>query len=178
MQTLSDRYNLLTSVHLTDDACKLSDLYNWMIIISVKRPFNWWRMQTLLDRCQLMPNLWKTDRPEILCWRRWTRVDSSVEELTVLAMLLWNGLYSKVLTMLHWNVLLHNMHFRSHVKERLIEISVGTPTTPNSEDPWFDPLASQGERQFLCPSEPTLVQTSLRLTPLRVCGTHSNLCAR
>ena len=26
-----------------------------------------------------------------------------------------------------------------------------------SEDPWFDPLAGQGERQFLCPSESTLV---------------------
>ena len=47
-----------------------------------------------------------------------------------------------------------------------------------SEDPGFDPLVGLGERQFFCPSESTVVQTSLCLTPLRVYGTHPHLCAR
>ena len=46
-----------------------------------------------------------------------------------------------------------------------------------SEDPRFDPLAGQGEEQFVCPSESTLVQTCLCLTPLRVYGTHPHLYA-
>ena len=41
----------------------------------------------------------------------------------------------------------------------------------------FDRLAGQGERQFFCPSESTLVQTCLCLTPLHVYGTLPNLCA-
>ena len=37
----------------------------------------------------------------------------------------------------------------------------------------FDPLAGQGEKQSFCsPSESTLVQTCLCLTPLRLYGTH------
>ena len=34
-----------------------------------------------------------------------------------------------------------------------------------SEDPGFDPLAEQGERQFFCPSESTLVQTCFAPDP-------------
>ena len=33
------------------------------------------------------------------------------------------------------------------------------------EDPGFDPLAGQGDIRFFCPSESTLVQTCLCLTP-------------
>ena len=33
------------------------------------------------------------------------------------------------------------------------------------EDPGIDPMADQGEAQFFCPSESTLVQIGLRLTP-------------
>ena len=47
-----------------------------------------------------------------------------------------------------------------------------------SEDPEFDLLAGQGEGQFFCPSESTLVQIRLCLTPLRDYRTHPNLCAR
>ena len=67
-----------------------------------------------------------------------------------------------------------------------------------SEDPGFDPLMGQGQRQFFCPSKSTLakdeinvpialssfrdkstlVQTCLCLTPLRVYGMHPNLCAQ
>ena len=48
-----------------------------------------------------------------------------------------------------------------------------------SEDPGFNPLVEQGEGEFSCPSESTLVQTCLCLTPppLRLFGTHQNLCA-
>ena len=53
----------------------------------------------------------------------------------------------------------------------------GTESEFKSEDPGFDPLAGQGEVQFSCLSESTLVQTCLCLTPLRVYGTHPNLCA-
>ena len=47
-----------------------------------------------------------------------------------------------------------------------------------AKDPGFDPLAGQGESLFFCPSESTLVQACLCLTPLRVYSTHPNLCAR
>ena len=40
------------------------------------------------------------------------------------------------------------------------------------EDHGFDPLAGQGETPFFCPSESTIVQTGLCLTPLRVYGAH------
>ena len=46
------------------------------------------------------------------------------------------------------------------------------------QDPGFDPLAEQGEKQFFCPSESTPVQTCLCLTPLHVFCVHPNLCAR
>ena len=46
------------------------------------------------------------------------------------------------------------------------------------EDHGFLPLARQGEAQFFSPSESTIVQTSLYLTPLRVFGAHTNVCAR
>jgi hypothetical protein len=46
-----------------------------------------------------------------------------------------------------------------------------------SEDPGFNPQAWQGERQFFCPSESTLVQTSLCLTPLCVSGMYRQICA-
>ena len=46
------------------------------------------------------------------------------------------------------------------------------------DNPGFDPLAGRGERQCFCLSESTRVQTCLCLTPLRVYGTHPNLCAR
>ena len=46
-----------------------------------------------------------------------------------------------------------------------------------SEDLGFDPLAGQVEGQFFYPSESSLVQTCLCLTPLRVYGAHPNLCA-
>ena len=41
-----------------------------------------------------------------------------------------------------------------------------------SEDPRFDPMVGQGEGQFFCPSESTLVQTCLCLTPFHVYGNH------
>ena len=41
-----------------------------------------------------------------------------------------------------------------------------------AKDPGFDPLAGQGESLFFCPSESTLVQACLCLTPLCVYGTH------
>ena len=47
-----------------------------------------------------------------------------------------------------------------------------------SKDSGFSPLAGQGEGQFFYSSESTRVQTCLCLTPLRVYGTHPNLCAR
>ena len=48
-----------------------------------------------------------------------------------------------------------------------------------SKDPGFEPLVGQGEEQFFCPSESTLVQTCVCLTPLLVYGTtHPNLSAR
>ena len=47
-----------------------------------------------------------------------------------------------------------------------------------SKDLGFNPLAGQGEKQFFCPSESTLVQTCLCLTPLRVYSMHSHLLAR
>ena len=48
-----------------------------------------------------------------------------------------------------------------------------------SEDPGFDPLAGQGDAQFVCRSESTLVEACLGLTPaLRVYGTYPHLCAR
>ena len=47
-----------------------------------------------------------------------------------------------------------------------------------SEDPGFDPLVGQGKGQFLCPSESTLAQTCLCLTPLHVYGTHPNVFIR
>ena len=46
-----------------------------------------------------------------------------------------------------------------------------------SEDPGFDPLAGQGEGQFFCPSESTLVQTYLCLNPPRVYGASTHICA-
>ena len=48
----------------------------------------------------------------------------------------------------------------------------------NPEDPGFDPLVGQGEGQFFCPSESTLVQTCLCLTLLCVYSKHPNVCAR
>ena len=45
-----------------------------------------------------------------------------------------------------------------------------------SEDRGFDPLVGQGGGQFVCPSESTLVQTCLCLTPLCAYGTQVN-CA-
>ena len=49
----------------------------------------------------------------------------------------------------------------------------------NSEDLGFDPLVEQGEGQFFCLTESTLVHTyCLCLTPLRVYGTNQNVCAR
>ena len=47
-----------------------------------------------------------------------------------------------------------------------------------SEDSGFDHLAAQDEEHFFfCPSESTLVQTCVCLTPLRVYSTHQNICA-
>ena len=40
------------------------------------------------------------------------------------------------------------------------------------------PWRGQGELQFFCPSEATLVQTCLCLTPLLVYDTNPNVCAR
>ena len=36
-------------------------------------------------------------------------------------------------------------------------------------------IVGQGEEQFFCPSESTLVQTRLCLTPLRVHGMHTHV---
>ena len=44
------------------------------------------------------------------------------------------------------------------------------------KDPGFDPLVGQVEGQFSRPSESTLVQTCLCLTPLCVYGTPPNIC--
>ena len=48
-----------------------------------------------------------------------------------------------------------------------------------SEDPGFDPLAGQGElgTGFFCPSESTLVQTCLSLTP-SMCTAHTQICVQ
>ena len=45
-----------------------------------------------------------------------------------------------------------------------------------SEDPGLDPLSGQ-KKSCSVPSESTLAQTSLCLTPVRVYGTHPNVCA-
>ena len=47
------------------------------------------------------------------------------------------------------------------------------------QDPGFDPLAEQGEKQFFCPSEcRTLIQTCVCLTPLRVYSTQPKFLCR
>ena len=58
--------------------------------------------------------------------------------------------------------------------------SLVTASELKSEDPGFDPLVGQGDGQvvvFFCPSESTLEQTCLCLTPLHVYGMHPNVCA-
>ena len=47
-----------------------------------------------------------------------------------------------------------------------------------SQDLGFDPLAGQGDIQFFCPSESTLVLTCLCLILRCVYGTNPNVCAR
>ena len=47
-----------------------------------------------------------------------------------------------------------------------------------SEDLRFGPLVGYGEQPFVCLSESTLAQIRLCLTPLRLYGTHPNVCAR
>ena len=59
-----------------------------------------------------------------------------------------------------------------------ISFSVVSESEFKSKDPGFDPLVRQGEGQFFCPSESTLVQTCWCLTNLCVYGMHPNQCAR
>ena len=78
----------------------------------------------------------------------------------------------------HSNVqLLCSLHL-SHNTATRRSGSVVSASELQPKDPVFDPLADHGEGQFFCPSKPTLVQTCLCLTPLRVYGTHPNLCVR